>query len=257
MANPQASSCLDKCLWSIGLVEKNGKLLPDNRKLLSRIRSNNKETKQDGKRPAATVGDEIGDRSTEVDVNEIRGLMELSFFKQLSTNFRFACLTLKVASPAFTWKAFDLFCQNHDQPPSSLLASQRACLQIANRGAAALQLTSQRAARGPAREAYACWKVESKTLPRPSTLLDRFRVVTFMFPYLDRLCSFHPKCQRLDTSLLMSRSTCIQRNTTKSLEIHRCCRLPVSVQWFHTLVSPVWGNAQLRQKAKSKKNEKN
>ena len=99
-------------------------------------------------------------------------------------------------------------------------------------------------------------KWEPKTLPRPATLLDRFGVVTFMFPYLDRLCSFHPKRQRLDTSLLMSRSTCIQRNTTESLEIHRCCRLPVSVQWFHTLVSPVWGNAQLRQNSKSKKNEK-
>ena len=78
----------------------------DSRKLLLRGYKF-KETKHDrfGERPAATESEEIDDRSAVADVNALRRSMKLFFFlfsTSSSDNFRFAFLSLKVASQAFT-----------------------------------------------------------------------------------------------------------------------------------------------------------
>ena len=92
-------------------------------------------------------------------------------FQRSSKDFIFAFLTLKVASQALTSNDFDLLGQN--QSPSWLLATGRARLCTANGGAAALQLTNERAALGPARAAYACSTVRADKFVQTRDLLDR------------------------------------------------------------------------------------
>ena len=136
-----------------GLVEKKKKAnFVDSRKLLLRG-FKFKDTKHDrfGKRSAATEADEIDDRSTEADVNALGRSIELFFFfffprsSTSSNNFRFAFLTLKVASQSFYLK--DKICSakiNHVLrcSLSRELATRRASLRTAVRGAASqLQLT--------------------------------------------------------------------------------------------------------------------
>ena len=101
----EASSGPEKSLVPHDLVEKKMANFVDSRKLLLRGYKF-KDIKHDrfGKRSAVTEAEEIGDRSTEADMNTLRRSIEFffSFSTSSSNNFRFAFLALKVAGQAFT-----------------------------------------------------------------------------------------------------------------------------------------------------------